>query len=79
MSATANLDREIQAFESMLPTLRQQVGSVWAVLVDCDFKAGFPEFQKAAEYAVANFPDRDFLIRHTHQHPAHIPFIAIDP
>jgi hypothetical protein len=79
MSATANLDREIQAFESMLPDLRQRFGSVWAVLVDKDFKAGFTEFQKAAEYAVEHFPDRDFLIRHTNQHPAHIPFIAIDP
>lgn len=79
MSATASLDRDIQAFEAMLPKLRQQFGPVWAVLVDCDFKAEFSEFQSAAQYAVENFADRSFLIRHTDQHTPHIPFIAIDP
>lgn len=76
---TTSLDQDIEAFEAMLPSLRQRFGSVWAVLVDRDFKASFPEFQGAATYAVENFGDRDFLIRHTDQHVPHIPFIALAP
>lgn len=72
------LEQEIKAFTAMLPELRRTHGSIWAVLVGSDFKAGFADFSHAAEYAVQNFPDRQFLIRHTQQHTAHIPFVAIE-
>jgi hypothetical protein len=75
----SQLDQDIEAFEAMLPSLRKRFGSVWAVLVDRDFKGSFSEFQSAATYAVDNFADRPFLIRHTDQHAPHIPFIAITP
>lgn len=72
------LETEISAFQAMLPELRRTHGPVWAVLVGADFKGGFREFSKAAEFAVSNFSGKPFLIRHTEQHPAHIPFLAID-
>lgn len=72
------LEAEIKAFTAMLPELRRTYGSIWAVLVGPDFKAGFPEFSEAAQYAMEHFSDRQFLIRHTQQHTAHIPFVAIE-
>ncbi|HEV7353081.1 MAG TPA: hypothetical protein VGN74_08150 [Brevundimonas sp.] len=76
---TAVLTEEIKAFDDMLPRLRQEYGGVWAVLVGQDFKGAFQEFRQAAAFAVANFADTPFLIRHTEQHTAQIPFVAIDP
>ncbi len=76
---TAVLTEEIKAFDEMLPRLRQEHGAVWAVLVGRDLKGAFQEFRQAAEFAVANFADMPFLIRHTEQHTAQIPFVAIDP
>lgn len=75
---SAALEQEIVAFNAMLPKLRQEYGSVWAVLVDRAFKASFADFGQAAKYAVENFPDKPFLIRHTEQHAPHIPFVAIE-
>lgn len=72
------LVEEIKAFNAMLPQLRRDHGAVWAVLVGHDFKGAFQEFGKAADFAISNFADKNFLIRHTEQHPAHIPFVAID-
>jgi len=75
---TDALQTEIRAFDAMLPKLRREHGAVWAVLVGTDFKGGFKDFAKAAEFAVSKFPDKPFLIRHTEQHTAHIPFMAIE-
>ena len=75
---SAALEQEIAAFDAMLPVLRREYGSIWAVLADGDFKAGFTDFGQAAEYAVAHLPDKTFLIRHTEQHVPHIPFVAIE-
>jgi len=72
------LDREIRAFEKMLPKLRMELGSAWAVIVGNDLKGSFPDFEGAALFAVENFADDDVLIRHTQEHTAHIPFIAVD-
>ena len=78
MVAAMLLDMEIRAFDAMLPSLRQDRGSVWAVVVGSELKGTFEDFQEAAQYAIENLGDLDYLIRHTHEHTAHIPFIAVD-
>jgi hypothetical protein len=72
------LSKEIQAFERQLPKLRKDHGAVWAVMVGSNFKAGFREFKDAAAFAIEHFPDKEFLIRHTEEQQAEIPFIAVD-
>lgn len=72
------LEAEIRAFDAMLPKLRQDAGSVWTVIVGADLKGTFDDFEKAAIYAVDHFGAEDYLIRHTNEHTAHIPFIAVD-
>jgi len=75
---TAVLETEIKAFDAMLPKLRQDQGAVWVVLVGDELQGTFDEFEDAATFAVEHFDDRECLIRHTHEHTAHIPFIAVD-
>lgn len=72
------LDQEIRAFEKMLPNLRKEFGSVWAVVVGDDLKGSFSDFEGAALFAVEKFANDSVLIRHTQEHIAHIPFIAVD-
>lgn len=72
------LDREIRAFENMLPNLRKELGSVWAVVVGDDLQGSFADFEGAALFAVERFANDSVLIRHTEEHTAHIPFIAVD-
>ncbi len=76
--ATLAFTQEIAAFERLLPKLRSQFGSAWAVIVGDDCKGGFPDFAKAAAFAVQNFGSAEFLIRHTDDRQAQIPFVAID-
>lgn len=72
------IENEIKAFDASLSRLRIEIGSTWAVFIDGQVKATFAEFDKAAEYAVRELGNRDYIIRHTNEHTAHIPFIAID-
>lgn len=72
------LEQEIAAFEAMLPKLRKEHGEAWAVVAGSDLQGAFSAFEDAASFAVQRCADRPFLIRHTHQHPAQIPFVAIE-
>lgn len=72
------LETEIKTYEGLLATLRREHGAVWAVVSGDQLKATFKEFEQAATYAVNTLGDVDYLIRHTHEHRAHIPFIAVD-
>lgn len=78
MVMSNRLERGIQAFDTMLPTLRQNFGPVWTVFVGADLKGKFEDFEQAAKFVVAHFADDDVLIRHTDQHVPHIPFVAVD-
>lgn len=72
------IENEIKAFDASLSKLRIEIGSAWAVFIDGKVQAAFPDFDKAADFAVRELGDRDYIIRHTNEHTAHIPFIAID-
>ena len=72
------LKEEITTFQRLLPELRQKHGSVWAVIVGSDLGGAFPDFNSAASFAVEKFGSRDFLIRHTDEVQANIPYVAIE-
>ena len=72
------LAREIDAFQRLLPRIRTEYGSVWAVIAHEDLQCAFPDFSSAAKYALANCSDTEFLIRHTDLQQAHIPYVAVE-
>ena len=72
------LAAEIDTFEKTLPSLRQRLGSAWALIIGQDCKGGFPDFGAAASYAMQNFPNAEYLIRHTDNRTAQIPFVAVE-
>lgn len=64
MEAT-DLDREIQAYEQLLPTIRKSHGPGWAMVANCAFVNTFSSFAIAVKYARENFGTQEVLIRHT--------------
>jgi hypothetical protein len=59
------LDREIQAYERLLPAIRQSHGSGWALVANCALVDTFTSFASAVRYARANYGTQEVLIRHT--------------
>lgn len=59
-----DLSNEITAFERQLPELKK-LGRRWVVFLDQQLQGDFPSFDTAVEYAMAEFPQRDFLVRET--------------
>lgn len=64
MEATG-LDREIQAYERLLPTIRQSHGSGWALVANCALVNTFSSFAVAVRFARENYGNQEVLIRHT--------------
>jgi hypothetical protein len=57
------LEREIAAFESMLPELEQHHLGKWVVFHESDFIGSFDTFENAAAEAVRRFGRGPYLIR----------------
>lgn len=74
---TTSLKREIKAYETMLPDIRRDHGSVWAVVAQEQLVETFRAFADAARFVNANFQDQQVLIRHTDQHKESAPFVEI--
>lgn len=72
----AYLEREIRAWEAMLPELQRQHGAVWAVVAHEKLIQTFTAFADAARFVNAHHPD-GALIRHTNQHKETAPFVEI--
>jgi hypothetical protein len=75
--STVNLQRDIQAYEVMLPDIKREHGSVWAVVSHERLIQTFAAFADAARFVNANYRDTDVLIRHTDQHKETAPFVEI--
>lgn len=73
-----DLAQEISAFHRILPSLRAEHREGWLVIVGETFEGSFASFEAAAKSALERFPDREFLIRHTDDVQAEIPFIVVD-
>ena len=59
------LDEQIEAYETLLPEIKRDHGSVWALIADRRLVATFQGFSEAAKYAHDHFGKRPVLIRHT--------------
>ncbi|MFI4975636.1 MAG: hypothetical protein ACHP84_13935 [Caulobacterales bacterium] len=72
------MDKQSEAYLRMLPRLQKDYGLSWIVMVNQRVKAHFDDFEKAASFAIENYPNSDFLIRHTSERPAEFTYIAVD-
>ncbi len=75
--STTTLEREIQAYEAMLPDILREHGSVWAVVSSERLVKTFRDFADAARYVHENYRDADVLIRHTRGVQDSAPFLAV--
>lgn len=73
---SVDLSREIQAFERALPELIE-LGRRWVVFLDAKLQGDFPSFDDAVQFAMAKFPERDFLIRETQPDRVELPFLLV--
>ncbi|WP_374575182.1 hypothetical protein [Phenylobacterium sp.] len=71
------LDEQIEAFEALLPQIKQEYGSVWVLVAHGRLIQTFPDFPAAAEYARAELSGDQVLIRHTDEGELTAPFVDI--
>lgn len=73
-----DLSKEIAAFELQLTTLRERIGSHrWVVFLDEGCRGDFADFSSAMEFAMKEFPERDFLVREIDAPRAQLPFLMV--
>ncbi len=71
------LDREINAYQALLPSIRKSHGSVWALVVHEKLVETFKDFSVAARYAIDHYSGEQVLIRHTDERLESAPFVEI--
>ena len=71
----ADFTAEIRAFLNQRPSLLAKFGASWVVFVGEKFVGNFPTYAKAAEYALANYQAKQFLIRNTNAGEPDIPML----
>lgn len=74
-----DLSREISAYEQDLPKLSDRFGDQhrWVVYLDAELRADFASFDAAFDFAMQEFPDRDFLIRDVQPEKLELPFLLV--
>lgn len=60
-----DLDEQIEAYEKLLPRIKKEHGSVWALVAGRKLIKTFPAFPAAARFAREHYGKREVLIRHT--------------
>jgi hypothetical protein len=72
------LDEQIAAYETLLPQIKRDHGSVWALVARSKLVSTFGEFAAASRYARRNFQGEQVLIRHTDAQPMEsAPFVHV--
>ncbi len=72
------LDEQIAAYEGLLPSIKREYGSVWALVAHRELVSTFREFAAASRYAREHLGGEQVLIRHTDEQPAETaPFVHI--
>lgn len=74
-----DLSREISAYEKDLPMLTHRFGDGhrWVVYLEAKLRADFASFDAAFDFAMKEFPDRDFLIRDVQPEALELPFLLV--
>ncbi len=73
-----DLSDEISAYKRLLPTIRAEHHSCWALIVGGVFEGAFADFGDAAASAVTRFEGRPILIRHTDEVIETLPFLFVE-
>ncbi len=76
--AELDMSETISAFHAQRPRLLREHGPAWVVFVGNECKGAFKDFDAAATFALDNFPDAQFLIRHTEEHVPHVPLVVVE-
>jgi hypothetical protein len=72
------LDEQIAAYETLLPQIKRDYGSVWVLVARSELVSTFREFSAASRYARQNFQGEQVLIRHTDAQPVETaPFVHV--
>ncbi len=74
---SVDLSKEIAAFERQSTSLQSRLGKRWVVFLDEKLQGDFESFAVAVEFAMAKFPDRDFLVRETQAEKVELPFLLV--
>jgi hypothetical protein len=73
------LDEQIAVYESLLPQIKRDHGSVWALVARSQLVSTFRAFSAASRYARRNFEGEQVLIRHTDEKPVETaPFVHVN-
>jgi hypothetical protein len=73
------LDEQIAAYQTLLPQIKRDHGSVWALVARSKLVSTFREFSAASRYAHRNFQGEQVLIRHTDEQPVETaPFVHVN-
>lgn len=73
------LDDQIEAYEALLPRIKMEHGSVWAVVADRQLVKTFLAFPDAARFAREKFGKAPVLIRHTDERKVETaPFLHVN-
>lgn len=73
-----DLTVEIETFERQRNEWRAAFGAKWLLVVDRTCEGAFDEFEDAAAFALAQFADQDFLIRHVDATEPFIPLVVVE-
>lgn len=73
----ADLSSEVAAFLSDRAKLLSRIGAQWVVYKGGVCRGHFTEFEDAARYALDNFRDQPFLIRHTEDAQPVLPMLVV--
>lgn len=71
------LRNEIAAFEGMQAELARRYGSDWIVMREQKVAAHFQQFEDAARFVAARFPNETALIRQVNPEPVQIPYVMV--
>jgi hypothetical protein len=72
------LDDQIEAYESLLPSIRRENRSGWVLVADRQLVKIFTSFPEAARYARQRFGSKQVLIRHTEERELEsAPFVQV--
>ncbi len=72
------LDEQIAAYQDLLPGIKQEYGSVWALVAHSKLISTFRDFSTAAKYARKHLGAEQVLIRHTDERATETaPFVHI--
>ena len=69
---------QIEAYQRLLPAIRRDYGSVWALVAREKLVRTFTDFAAAAAYAIDYYDNEQVLIRHTDERIETAPFVMLD-